>query len=102
MPAGALHEPLLCSYLDCLECLWRQKALQETENEANRLTQEIVEASRTGGGPRIGEMSKTVHQLRKMIDAYLEELEPVLQEHDRQKEEFDKRLAELDAKENGL
>ena len=79
-----------------------EKALQETENEANRLTQEIVEASRTGGGTRIGEMSKTVHQLRKMIDAYLEELEPVLQEHDRQKEVFDKRLAELDGKENGL
>ena len=77
-----------------------EKSLQETENEANRLTQEIVEASRTGGGPRIGEMSKTVHQLRKMIDAYLEELEPLLKDHEIRKADFDKRLEDLAAKES--
>jgi ATP-binding cassette subfamily F protein 3 len=76
-----------------------EKALQETENEANRLTQEIVEASRAGAGARIGEMSKTVHQLRKMIDAYLEELEPVLQDYEIRKADFDKKLEDLAAKE---
>jgi len=79
-----------------------EKALQETENEANRLTQEIVEASRAGAGARIGEMSKTVHQLRKMIDAYLEELEPLLKEHESLTADFDKKLADLDNKEPGL
>ncbi|MCX6562884.1 MAG: ATP-binding cassette domain-containing protein [Candidatus Aminicenantes bacterium] len=76
-----------------------EQALQATENEANRLTQEIVEASRSGAGARIGEMSKTVHQLRKMIDAYLEELEPVLKDHESRKADFDKRLEDLAAKE---
>ena len=79
-----------------------EKALQETENEANRLTQEIVEASRTGAGARIGEMSKTVHQLRKVIDAYLVELEPVLEEHEALTSDFDKKMADLDKREAGL
>jgi ATP-binding cassette subfamily F protein 3 len=76
-----------------------EQALQATENEANRLTQEIVEASRSGAGAKIGEMSKTVHQLRKMIDAYLEELEPVLQDFESRKADFDKKLEDLAAKE---
>ncbi|MDP2914080.1 MAG: ATP-binding cassette domain-containing protein, partial [Candidatus Aminicenantes bacterium] len=76
-----------------------EQALQATENESNRLTQEIVEASRAGAGARIGEMSKTVHQLRKMIDAYLEELEPMLRDYEKRKADFDKRLEDLAAKE---
>jgi ATP-binding cassette subfamily F protein 3 len=76
-----------------------EQALQATENEANRLTQEIVEASRSGAGAKIGEMSKTIHQLRKMIDAYLEELEPVLKDHESRKADFDKKLEDLEAKE---
>ncbi|MGA2588150.1 MAG: ATP-binding cassette domain-containing protein [Candidatus Aminicenantales bacterium] len=72
-----------------------EKALEGTENETNRLTQEIVEASRAGEGARIGEMSKTVHQLRKMIDVYLEDLEPLLQEFEEKKAEYDRRLAEI-------
>ena len=76
-----------------------EQALQATENESNRLTQEIVEASRAGAGARIGEMSKTVHQLRKMIDAYLEELKPLLKDHESGKADFDKRLEDLAAKE---
>jgi len=76
-----------------------EQALEGTEKEANRLTQEIVEASRAKAGARIGEMSKTVHELRKMIDVYLEELEPLLQEYELKKAESDKKLEELTAKE---
>jgi ATP-binding cassette subfamily F protein 3 len=72
-----------------------EHALEGTEKEANRLTQEIVEASRAGEGVKIGEMSKTVHQLRKMIDAYLEELEPLLKEYETKKAEFDKKFEGL-------
>jgi len=72
-----------------------EKALEETEKEANRLTQAVVDASRAKEGGRIGDMSKTIHQLRKMIDAYLGELEPVLEEYERRKSEFDSKIAAL-------
>jgi ATP-binding cassette subfamily F protein 3 len=75
-----------------------EQALEGTENEANRLTQAIVEASRAKEGARIGEMSKTVHELRKMIDVYLEELEPLLKEYEIKKAEFDKKIEELGSK----
>jgi ATP-binding cassette subfamily F protein 3 len=75
-----------------------ERALEGTENEANRLTQAIVEASRAKEGARIGEMSKTVHELRKMIDVYLEELEPLLKEYETKKAEFDKKIEELASK----
>jgi ATP-binding cassette subfamily F protein 3 len=75
-----------------------EQALEGTENEANRLTQAIVEASRAKEGARIGEMSKTVHELRKMIDVYLEDLEPLLKEYEIKKAEFDKKIEELASK----
>jgi ATP-binding cassette subfamily F protein 3 len=76
-----------------------EQALEGTENEANRLTQEIVEASRAKEGARIGEMSKTIHELRKMIDAYLEELEALLKNFEQKKAEFDKKIEELASQE---
>ena len=57
---------------------------------------EIVTASQTKDSARIVELSKTIHQLRRMIDAYFEELEPLLGEYETKKAAYEGRLAELD------
>ena len=57
---------------------------------------EIVLASQSKDSARIVELSKTLHQLRHMIDAYFEELEPLLGDFETKKAAFDQRLAELD------
>ena len=51
----------------------------------------------SGHGSKIGDMSKRAHQLRAWVDEALAGLEPVLEEYEAKKAEFDRRLADLDA-----
>ncbi len=60
------------------------------------MNKEIVEASQAKNGSRIGELSKSLHQRRKDVDACLEELEPLLDEFEKKKAAFEQRLAELE------
>jgi len=76
-----------------------EKAVEDGESEMAKIHESIVEASRTGEGSRIPEMSKRAHQLRAWIDEALEGLEPVLKEYETKKAAFDRRLAELDSAE---
>jgi ATP-binding cassette, subfamily F, member 3 len=73
-----------------------EKSIEAAESEQTRMNTEIVAASQAKDSTRIVELSKTIHQLRRMIDAYFEELEPLLGEFEKKKAAFDQRLAELD------
>jgi ATP-binding cassette subfamily F protein 3 len=73
-----------------------EKSIEAAESEQTRMNTEIVLASQSKDSARIVELSKTIHQLRHMIDAYFEELEPLLGDFETKKAAFDQRLAELD------
>jgi ATP-binding cassette, subfamily F, member 3 len=73
-----------------------EKSIEAAESEQTRMNTEIVLASQSKDSARIQELSKTLHQLRHMIDAYFEELEPLLGDFEIKKAAFDQRLAELD------
>jgi ATP-binding cassette subfamily F protein 3 len=73
-----------------------EKSIEAAEAEQTRMNAEIVTASQTKDSARIVELSKTIHQLRRMIDAYFVELEPLLGEYETKQAAFDQRLAELD------
>ena len=73
-----------------------EKSIEAAESEQTRMNTEIVLASQSKDSARIVELSKTLHQLRHMIDAYFEELEPLLGDFETKKAAFDQRLAELD------
>ena len=73
-----------------------EKSIEAAESEQTRMNTEIVLASQSKESARIVELSKTLHQLRHMIDAYFEELEPLLGDFETKKAAFDQRLAELD------
>ncbi len=76
-----------------------ERAVEDGEAELARIHESIVEASRTGEGAKIPEMSKRAYELRRWIDEALEGLEPVLDEYEARKAGFDRRLAELDSTE---
>jgi len=73
-----------------------EKAIEAAEAEQARMNAEIIEASQAKDGARIVDLSKTIHQLRRMIDAYFQELEPLLVEFEAKKADFERKLAELD------
>jgi ATP-binding cassette subfamily F protein 3 len=73
-----------------------EKSIEAAEAEQTRLNGEIVAASQAKEGARIQELSKTLHQLKRMNDAYFEQLEPLLGDFETKKAAFDQRLAELD------
>jgi ATP-binding cassette, subfamily F, member 3 len=76
-----------------------EKAIETAEAELTRMNREIVEAARAKASAKIVELSKAVHQRRKDVDAFLEELEPLLQIYEAKKADFDRRLEDLAAKE---
>ena len=73
-----------------------EKSIEAAEAEQTRMNAEIVTASQAKDSSRIVLLSKTIHQLRRMSDAYFEELEPLLDDFEMKKATFDQRLAELD------
>jgi ATP-binding cassette subfamily F protein 3 len=73
-----------------------EKSIEAAESEQTRMNAEIVTASQSKDGARIVVLSKTIHQVRRMIDAYFEEMEPLLGDYEKKKAAFDQRLAELD------
>ncbi len=73
-----------------------EKKAEKAEADLTRMNKEIVEASQARNGARIADLSKSLHQRKKDVDACLEELEPLLAEHEVKKAAFDQRLAELD------
>jgi ATP-binding cassette subfamily F protein 3 len=76
-----------------------EKAIETTEAELTRMNREIVEAARAKASAKIVELSKAVHQRRKDVDGFLEELEPLLQAYETKKADFDRKLEDLAAKE---
>jgi SMC interacting uncharacterized protein involved in chromosome segregation len=76
-----------------------EKAIETSEAELTRMNREIVEAARAKASAKIVELSKAVHQRRKDVDGFLEELEPLLKAYETLKAEFDRRLEDLAAKE---
>ena len=76
-----------------------EKAIETSEAELTRMNREIVEAARAKASAKIVELSKAVHQRRKDVDGFLEELEPLLKAYETLKAEFDRRLEDLSAKE---
>jgi ATP-binding cassette subfamily F protein 3 len=76
-----------------------ETAIETAEAELARWNRELVEAARAKASAKIVELSKAVHQRRKDVDAYLNELEPLLKAYETLKAEFDRRLEDLAAKE---
>jgi len=76
-----------------------EKAIETAEAELTRMNREIVEAARAKASAKIVELSKAVHQRRKDVDAFLEELEPLLKTYETKKADFERRLEDLAAKE---
>ncbi|MBM3295443.1 MAG: ATP-binding cassette domain-containing protein [Candidatus Aminicenantes bacterium] len=73
-----------------------EKAMERGEAQLGRSNKDIVEAAAAKDSVRIVALSKAVHELRREIDARLDELEPLLREYDERKAEFDRRLAALE------
>jgi len=73
-----------------------EKSIERGEAQLGRNNKEIVEAAVAKDSVRIVALSKAVHELRRDIDGWLDELEPLLQEYDVQKAEFERRLAGLE------
>ena len=76
-----------------------EAAIETAEAELARMNRELVEAARAKASAKIVELSKAVHQRRKDVDAFLDELEPLLKAYETLKAEYDKRLEDLAAKE---
>ncbi|MDD8027697.1 MAG: ATP-binding cassette domain-containing protein [Acidobacteriota bacterium] len=73
-----------------------EKKAEKAEADLTRMNKEIVEASQAKNGARIAELSKSLHKRKKDIDACLDELEPLLAEHETKKAAYNQRLAELE------
>jgi ATP-binding cassette subfamily F protein 3 len=72
-----------------------ERAIEKATAEESRMNADIIRAAQARDSARIVELSKSVHQLRRDLDARLEALEPLLQEFERKKDEFEKRLEAL-------
>ena len=73
-----------------------EKSIERGEANLGRMNKEIVEAAVAKNSVKIVALSKAVHELRRDIGDWIEELEPLLQEYEVKKAEFDRRLAEID------
>ena len=71
-----------------------EKSIERGEAQLGRMNKEIVEAAVAKDSVKIVALSKAIHDLRRDIDAWLEELDPLLGEFEAKKAEFDRRLAE--------
>ncbi|MBN1938470.1 MAG: ATP-binding cassette domain-containing protein [Candidatus Aminicenantes bacterium] len=76
-----------------------EKSIEKTEAEISRMTREIVEASQKRESGTIVELSKSLHQSRRELDGLFEHLEPLLQDYEFRRSEFDRRLADLESSE---
>ncbi len=79
-----------------------EKSIEKTEAEISRMTREIVDASQSRESGKIVELSKSLHQSRRELDSLFEDLEPLLQEYEFKRAEFDRRLGDLEATEKGV
>ncbi|MGB8951441.1 MAG: ABC-F family ATP-binding cassette domain-containing protein [Candidatus Aminicenantales bacterium] len=73
-----------------------EKAIEEAEKELSRMNQEIVQASQAGESARIVELSKSIHFCKEKINSLSGQLEPLLQDCEAQKSQFERKLRELD------
>jgi ATP-binding cassette subfamily F protein 3 len=74
-----------------------EKNIERVEADIARMTQEIVAASQTRESGKIVDLSKSIHQLRRDLNGYFDELEPLLQDYEFKRAEFDKRLEGLES-----
>jgi ATP-binding cassette subfamily F protein 3 len=73
-----------------------EKAIERGEANLGRMNKDIVEAAVSKDSVKIVSLSKAVHDLRRDIDGWLAELEPLLKEFEEKKAAFDLKLAEFD------
>ncbi|HNQ81475.1 MAG TPA: ABC-F family ATP-binding cassette domain-containing protein [Candidatus Aminicenantes bacterium] len=78
-----------------------EKHIEKTEADIARLTREIVEASQSRESGKIAGLSKSLHQSRRDLDGFFADLEPLLEEYEIKRAEFDRRLNDLDAPDKG-
>jgi ATP-binding cassette subfamily F protein 3 len=76
-----------------------EKTIEKIEAEISRMTRELVEASQHRESGRIVDLSKALHQSRRELDGYFDDLEPLLQEYEFKRAEFERRLAGLETSE---
>jgi hypothetical protein len=73
----------------------RAETAIEKEDRPGRMNREIVEAA-VAWRQTIVSRSKAVHALRRDIERWLGELEPLLKEQEAKRAEFDRKRAELE------
>ena len=73
-----------------------EKKVEAYDVALRELNGELVKASEARRGSLIVELSKSMHQTKKTIDALLEELQPLTGEYEAKKAEFDAKLRAFD------
>ncbi len=77
-----------------------EKSVETHDASLRELNGALVKASEARQGSRVVEISKSMHQAKKTIDALLEELQPLSGEYEAKKTEFEAKLRAFD-EENG-
>ncbi|MFP4255495.1 MAG: ABC-F family ATP-binding cassette domain-containing protein [Desulfobacterales bacterium] len=82
-----------------------EKKIENTEDDIvqwearlGELNRKMQEASSNGGGGKIAELSRQLHECREKIDAGFERLEELSAEADARRADFDERLENLEAR----
>ena len=73
-----------------------EKKVEAYDVALRELNGELVKASEARRGSLVVELSKSMHQTKKTIDALLEELQPLTGEYEAKKAEFDAKLRAFD------
>ena len=78
-----------------------EKSIERGEAQLGRANKEVVEAAVAKDSVKVVALSKAVHDLRRQVDGWLEALEPLLQDYEARKADYDRRLADLGEGEPG-
>ncbi len=73
-----------------------ESAIEKQEQQLSLHTAGIENASLSGDGDRIAELSRALHACRDDIDSMYEELDRITSEFEKKQEDFDRRLAEIE------
>ncbi|MBE0713606.1 MAG: ABC-F family ATP-binding cassette domain-containing protein [Candidatus Aminicenantes bacterium] len=78
-----------------------EKSVETHDASLRELNGALVKASEARQGSRVVEISKSMHQAKKTIDALLEELQPLSGEYEVKKAEYDAKLRAFDEENEG-
>jgi len=74
-----------------------ENSIEKHENELNELNADLLTASQTGDGEKIGVLSRSIHSCRSAIDNLFDKLEQSTIAFEEQKAIFDKKLEQLES-----